>query len=341
MSYDDLVTAMRDSFADVHSATPVEQIVSRGRAVRARQRIPRTAVALAVVTAVTAGLLTWLPGPGGTHARTGPAVRTAAYVLDRAAQAAARSRQPVPRPGQYAVVMSVNTSMTEDMGPGGPTRAWLTVDRRRVWQSASGLRPGVAWIDNLRHERLPWSGQPPAAGLGASWQPVPALACPGAPPPRGTYEFLTTLPTSPAKLRAWIYGHKNGGQSADDQAWTDITDLIAGMLVPPRLTAALFKVAATIPGATVIRHATDAAGRVGIAVARIAQGSKEDSELIFDTRTYRLLGERTTLTVPAKGVGPAGTVTGASALLTEKVVSHLPRFPHNQGRSLSDPASGC
>jgi hypothetical protein len=130
--------------------------------------------------------------------------------------------------------------------------------------------------------------------------------CPDAPPARFTYKFLTTLPTNSAKLRAWIYAHKGGGQSANDQAWTDIGDLLGTTLTPPKLTAALFRVAATIPGATVVPHATDAAGRAGIAVARLIQGSTEDSELVFSARTYRLLGERTTLTAPAKDVGPGG-----------------------------------
>ena len=75
------------------------------------------------------------------------------------------------------------------------------------------------------------------------------------------------------------------------------------MLVPPRLAAALFKVAATIPGATVKPHVTDAAGRAGIAVARVGQEYPEDNELIFDPRTYRLLGQRSTLAAPEKGLG--------------------------------------
>jgi len=43
-----------------------------------------------------------------------------------------------------------------------------------------------------------------------------------------------------------------------------------------------------------------------------------------------LLGERTTLTAPANGVGPAGTVIGGWALLNKTVVNHLPRHPQGQ-----------
>jgi hypothetical protein len=35
----ELITAVRDSVAGVHSTTPVDQIVSRGRVKRARRRI--------------------------------------------------------------------------------------------------------------------------------------------------------------------------------------------------------------------------------------------------------------------------------------------------------------
>ena len=49
MNDEELITAVREQRAKVHSATSVEQIISRGRAVRARRRIPGVAGALAVV----------------------------------------------------------------------------------------------------------------------------------------------------------------------------------------------------------------------------------------------------------------------------------------------------
>jgi hypothetical protein len=314
-----ITTALRD-LAD-QAAPPRIRVDAAWRAGRRRRRAAIITPAVAVAAALTAGLLTGLPGPGGSYS-------PAAYVLERAARAAAQSGQPVPRPGQYILVTSAGLSMTD----GGGKNNWLTVERRRIWWPVGDRKPGVLWYDAVRNERLPWSAPAPTTrGLGASWLPVPAQGCPGAPPARFTYKFLTTLPTNPVKLRAWIYAHKNGGQSADDQAWTDINDLLESTLTPPRLTAALFRVAATIPGATVVPHATDTAGRPGIAVARFIQGSTEDSELLFGARTYRLLGGRTRLTVPEEGVGPAGTVIGAWALLNKTVVSHLPRHPHGQG----------
>ena len=61
MNDDDLITAVRDSFTDVHSATPVERIVSRSRAVRARRRIPGLAAALAATAAAVLAVTALLP----------------------------------------------------------------------------------------------------------------------------------------------------------------------------------------------------------------------------------------------------------------------------------------
>jgi hypothetical protein len=76
-----------------------------------------------------------------------------------------------------------------------------------------------------------------------------------------------------------------------------------------------------------VPHATDPQGRPA-SPARLTQGSTQESELIFSARTYRLLGGRTTLTAASAGMGPAGTVIGGWAPLSETVASRLPRTPH-------------
>jgi len=48
MNDDELMTTVRESFTDVHSATPVNQIVQRSRAVRGRRLIPGISATLAV-----------------------------------------------------------------------------------------------------------------------------------------------------------------------------------------------------------------------------------------------------------------------------------------------------
>lgn len=49
MNDSELITVVRESVTDVHTATPVEQILSRGRVVRARRRMASLIAALAAV----------------------------------------------------------------------------------------------------------------------------------------------------------------------------------------------------------------------------------------------------------------------------------------------------
>lgn len=99
MNDSELSTAVCESVADIHSATPVAQIISRGRAVRARRRIPGVAGALTVAAgtalAVTAVVSAGHPGlvsaghPGlvsSGHPGSHPAsVRLAAWTVARQA----------------------------------------------------------------------------------------------------------------------------------------------------------------------------------------------------------------------------------------------------------------
>jgi hypothetical protein len=61
MNDNELITAVRESVADIHSATPVAQIINRGRAVRARRRIPEVAGALAVAAGTALAVTVLLP----------------------------------------------------------------------------------------------------------------------------------------------------------------------------------------------------------------------------------------------------------------------------------------
>jgi hypothetical protein len=88
MNDDELITALRDSFAGVRSATPAERIISRGRAVRARRRIPAAAAlgAAAAVAAVAVTVTGALPAghPAASRAKL-PDARLAAWSVTRRA----------------------------------------------------------------------------------------------------------------------------------------------------------------------------------------------------------------------------------------------------------------
>jgi hypothetical protein len=253
----------------------------------------------------------WIPQTSGS------VVLTAAYVLNHAASAAA-APLPVPRPGQFIYISSVTTDLSE--GGESTSDSWLYKTSRQIWQSADGQQAGLLQIVDGGNVKLPAGTVPPADNSHTvRWMSVPASSCPGAAPAPGTYEFLTSLPTDPGRLRTWLYQHPNGENPPNVQAWTDIGDMLREMLVPPKLAAALYQVAATIPGVTAVPHVVNAVGRAGVGVSR------SGAELIFDPRTFQLIGEGTVLTKAVRGQGPAGTVISADAEVRVAVVDHLPK----------------
>jgi hypothetical protein len=80
MNDDELITAVREPFTAVHSTTPVEQIVSRSRAIRARRHIPGVAAALAAAAGAALAVTTLLPS--GHQPAAQPAAWTVAKQAD-------------------------------------------------------------------------------------------------------------------------------------------------------------------------------------------------------------------------------------------------------------------
>jgi hypothetical protein len=89
MNDSQLSAMVRESVTGIHSATPVAQIIRRGRAVRARRRIPAVAGALAVAAATALAVTALLPSghPGllspGHPGRHPAGVRLAAWTVTR------------------------------------------------------------------------------------------------------------------------------------------------------------------------------------------------------------------------------------------------------------------
>jgi hypothetical protein len=79
MNDDELITAVRKSVTDVHSATSVEQIMGRGRTLRTRRRIPGAAGVLAVIAGVALAVMALLPP--ARPASHQPAAQLAAWTV--------------------------------------------------------------------------------------------------------------------------------------------------------------------------------------------------------------------------------------------------------------------
>jgi hypothetical protein len=99
----ELMTVVRESFADVHSGTAVERIVGRSRAVRARRSVAGMAAALGAAAAVAAAVSVALAAshPAASHLAAGhpaashpaasaPSVQLAAWTVTRQADGSIR-----------------------------------------------------------------------------------------------------------------------------------------------------------------------------------------------------------------------------------------------------------
>jgi hypothetical protein len=100
MNDDELIMALREQRGTVTMTTPVEQIIRRGRAVRARRRIPAVAATMGVATVgaatavavamapPTSHLVASRPGdsnPNASHPASSPSVQLAAWTVTRRA----------------------------------------------------------------------------------------------------------------------------------------------------------------------------------------------------------------------------------------------------------------
>jgi hypothetical protein len=144
MNDHDLITAVRDSFTDVHSHTPVERIVTRSRAVRARRRIPALAAALAGTAAAVVAVTSLLPGPqagGGLTAAHSLRARLLAAI--DAARGDVLSAQGRPSgPGQHGGSDQTLTFPWYPRPGQHPPGSRVRLPRRRPAHSSTTRHPG-------------------------------------------------------------------------------------------------------------------------------------------------------------------------------------------------------
>jgi hypothetical protein len=136
MNDDEVITAVREQRDKVHSPTPVEQIISRGRTVRVRCRIPGAISGLAVVTAAAVVLGLGLSGSFASAPRNGTesGALTAVNGCGRLEQAAGTlkqltgtslvittaSGQPVTVTTSASTMVNVSRAPLSDITDGAP-----------------------------------------------------------------------------------------------------------------------------------------------------------------------------------------------------------------------------
>jgi hypothetical protein len=279
------------------SSPPAGARPARGRR---RPALALTAMAAAAVAAVTVVALqpasTPAPGPSS------PAARLLAQV------AGATASQPAPqvRDSQFSYIRSWVSfeSCLVSLRHGRPfTRCGLEKPHeRQIWQSVSNLC--VTGLLREYGQDTPLTSHYQCPYPGDVHDP--------------TYRFLQRLPTSPRALLRFIERNMQGRQPNPQGAFNTIGDLIREAIAPPRVSAALYRAAALIPGVTVVKDATDAIGRHGIAVAWTSHGVRY--EWIFSKRTHLFLGEEDINTAH-------GTTVGSAAVIQRAFVAHPGQTP--------------
>ncbi|WP_433176830.1 CU044_5270 family protein [Actinoallomurus sp. CA-150999] len=266
-------------------------------------------------------------GPGSSYLPQAVPVAVV-QTLGHAADAASRQRELHPRPGQFLVFESQTMESTDSNSKEHGHSRYLSRAKRTIWLPVSGRATGGVLVE----KGLPpkqygnWPIPPEARQEVGTTGPTRAADFDyRAEYLRNDYAYLSRLPADPKGMRAHLYTQlKPGTAQGDLEAWSRVGGMLSEAYMPAAQRAALFRAAATIPGAEAVGSAEDAAGRTGVAVARVEPTAGERTEYIFDRRTYTFLGQRTVVVDAKKAQAPVGTVTESTAQLSVRVADSAP-----------------
>ncbi len=269
-----------------------------------RMRRPRRRLGLIALSLATAGAIAvsyTLAVSGDRHRTTeSTAIDSGAVqLLNRAATVAYNKPALTVRDDQYVYIKSFGTALvTNGDAPAGHQSFLPKPHSREVWLSVDGTRDGLLVESGSR--------------IPLDTDPRPGLNDP-------TYRYLESLPTDPDVLLRKIYTDTKGaGPGPKEEAFVTIGDALREQLAPPKVSAALYRAAAKIPGVVIVPDAVDSIGRHGIAVAFNRAGG-ERTEWIFNGRTLDFLGEASVQTKDT-GWAKAGQVTDSSAVVKRAIV---------------------
>jgi hypothetical protein len=334
------------------AATDVSGYGSRGSRRRSApsggRGIQRRLVAVGALTAVAAALAAAViighdqsarrtpTATGSSRPPTAPApapgpAATAAQLVTYATLAAAAGPPFDPRPHQwiYTKVLQASSSAGGGGYLFGPPDERVTVTS---WQRVDGLE--VAY---LQHGKLVISQSSlprPARGK------VTYVAATPLGWPSGTYPYLDSLPTNPARLMALIKANLKAEPNpigADGVGnvgvFNAIQALMQNVVLPPRLLAGLYGVLARDPAVHFDRSVTDIAGRSGVGFYTVQEGYLKD-EIVINPRTYAYMGYQDVAIRAHTSVGTdmtahfrKGQVLGWAARLQSGIVSRAGQLP--------------
>jgi hypothetical protein len=306
--------ADRKQILKEHLMTEFRQ-ADRNQKDRSRARHPgRIAAVVGVATAaVTATALAVVMTAGGTSPRIpttlGPGTpHTAAQLLAKIADAAASQPAPVVKDSDFTYIRSMDAYTVDTVKDGHETSSMEPLHERQIWLPVADICVTGLLIERGEHTPIsPFPVTSDGKVVKNSGLPLD-FTCPS----EGhlgdaSYRLLQSIPTEPQALLAYL---EAGKKWTNDDPPTEIGDMIREAIVPPRLAAALYRLAATLPGATLVPHAVNATGQAGIGIMWTGKSAKQvyQNEWIFDPKTLQFIGEKT--------FDPStGKLSGESAIL--------------------------
>jgi hypothetical protein len=258
----------------------------------------------------------------------GPGIDSAAAAVLKRAAATARAAVPTRPlgPGQYLYTRSEDAYTSTTVLKAGDFTV-LVPHRRESWLGRDGKgwlisRSGTPRFLSPRH-REQWIalGRP---DLGEKGMDLPLENSDGPTPPMASL----SLPDDPDVLYAQLEREAAGNSNGTNvEMFTLVADNLRESFTTPAQRAALYEVAARIPGVRLVGTVRDPAGRPGTAVAIDGDQDSERHVLIFDPATASLLAEEYVALAGNWLRVPAGTRTGWSTYLRAEVVDRLKERP--------------
>ena len=293
--------ADRKQILEEHLMTELRQ-ADRNQADRRKSRTKRRLAAVvggatAAIAAATAVALVMTAGgaaPPETSTPLSPGTpHTAAQLLAKIADAAASQPAPVVKDSDFTYIRSMDAYTVDTIKNGHETSRMEPLHERQIWLPVANICVTGLLIEH--GARIPISPFPVGKdGKVVKNSGLPLnFTCPS----EGhlgdaSYRLLQSIPTEPKALLAYL---RAGKKFTNDDPPTEIGDMIREAIVPPRLAAALYRLAATLPGATLVPHAVNATGQPGIGIMWTGKSAKQvyKNEWIFDPKTLQFIGEKT------------------------------------------------
>ena len=276
---------------EIHQMEPKShpRAVSPGR----KRRYGLVAVGASTALAAAAAATVFMTGQGAparpTTAPTPTAPETAAVLLAKVADAAASQPAPTVRDNQFMYIRSEES----DQAAQKPyeRQVWLPVANICVTGllkeggSTELLSPFAIMVNPDGSEKVEYPSKP------SDWK-FYTFRCPSEGHLYGvSYRLLQSLPTNPSALLNWLKSQK---QYTNDGPLQEIFETLGENIMPPAVAAAFYRLAAQLPGATLVPDATNVAGQHGIGVTWPSPnpGRVDQYELIFNKTTLQNIGEK-------------------------------------------------